>query len=78
MATRQSGAQRTLDVAVAVVAGAIVAAFLFPIGVDFWTTYFEAEGMSSGAESLVGMGDVVMVVALFLFLTMLAIKAARR
>lgn len=78
MATQQTGAEKTLSVVVALTVGAVAAAYLFPIGIEIWVEHFVLPaGASAGAGALVDLGDVAMTMALFLFLSVVAIGAVR-
>lgn len=68
-------AMRVVSLVVALTVGAIVAAFLLPIGVDELVAV-DTSSWSSGADALWGILDVIIVLALFLFFIAVALNAA--
>ena len=74
----QSGAMRVVSLVVALTVGAIVAAFLLPIGIEELTSADLGADASAGATALWGILDVIIVLAVFLFFIAVALAAADR
>lgn len=74
----QAGAMRVVNLVVALTVGAIVAAFLLPIGLQELTQASLGDNASSGAEALWGILDVIIVLAVFLFFIGIALAATNR
>lgn len=72
------GAMQVVSLVVALTVGAIIAAFLLPIGIEELTSADLGEGASEGADALWGILDVVIVLAVFLFFIAVALAAADR
>ena len=71
-----SGAMQVVSLVVALTVGAIVAAFLLPIGIEELTTADLGADASEGADALWGILDVIIVLAVFLFFIAVALAAA--
>ena len=74
---QQAAAMQTVSLVVALTVGAIVAAFLLPIGISE-VVDVETTGWSEGAQALWGILDVVIVLGLFLAFIAVALAAADR
>lgn len=70
-------AMMAVGLVVALTVGAIVAAFLLPIGINE-IVGVDTTSWSSGADSLWNIMDVIIVLALFLFFTGVALASAQR
>lgn len=71
------GAKEVIALVIALTVGAIVAAFLLPVGLDELVGV-DTSNYSSGAQSLWDILDVIVVLALFLFFIAVALGAADR
>lgn len=71
----QNSASRAISLIVALTVGALVAAFLLPIAIDELGTA-TLTNASSGATSLWNILDVIIVLAVFLFFTAVALAGA--
>lgn len=74
----QMGAMRVVSLIVALTVGAIVAAFLLPIGLSELSGSSLGDNASSGATALWGILDVIIVLAVFLFFIAIALRATDR
>ena len=72
-----NSAMRVVSLVVALTVGALIAAFLLPIGIEEITTAELGTEASSGASALWGILDVMIVLAVFLFFTGIALAATR-
>jgi small-conductance mechanosensitive channel len=75
MGNRGQSANRAVSLVVALTVGGLVAAFLLPIAIDE-IVGVDTTSWSSGASSLWDIMDVIIVLALFLF--MIGLATARR
>ena len=73
----QAGAMQVVALIVALTVGALVAAFLLPIGIEEIANA-STEDFSSGAEAMWNILDVIIVLAVFLFFIGIALKATNR
>lgn len=74
----QAGEARTVvSLVVALMVGAIVAAFLLPIGVEEIVDV-NTSNWSGAAQSLWGVLDIIIIFALFLFFVSIALGASNR
>ena len=73
-----NSAMVVVSLVVALTVGALIAAFLLPIGIEEITTAELGADASSGAEALWGILDVMIVLAVFLFFTGIALAATNR
>jgi hypothetical protein len=69
----QSGADQAVNVVVGLVVAAITAAFLIPIGIEELVNV-STSSWSSGAASLWGILDVIIVLAVFLIMINMAVN----
>lgn len=69
----QSGADQAVNVVVGLVVAAITAAFLIPIGIEELVNV-STSNWSSGAASLWGILDVIIVLAVFLIMINMAVN----
>ena len=74
----QSGAMAVVSLIVALTVGAIIAAYLLPLGVEEIANASLGEDASEGATSIWGILDVMIVLAVFLFFVSIALAAADR
>jgi len=74
----QMKAMRVVQLIVSLTVGAIVAAFLLPIGLEELTSADIGDNASSGADALWGILDVIIVLAVFLFFIGIALSATGR
>ena len=74
----QAGAMQVVGLVVALTVGAIVAAFLLPIGIEELTNASLGADASEGAEALWGILDVIIVLAVFLFFIAVAMRATKK
>lgn len=74
----QAGAMKVVNLIVALTVGAIVAAFLLPIGLQELTAADLGNNSSSGADALWGILDVIIVLSVFLFFIGIALAATNR
>jgi len=72
-----NSAMRAVSLVVGLTVGGIVAAFLLPIAIDELVGV-DTSAWSGGADSLWGILDVIIVLALFLFFIGIALSAANR
>jgi len=72
-----NSAMRAVSLVVGLTVGGIVAAFLLPIAIDELVAV-DTSAWSGGADSLWGIMDVVVVLALFLFFINVALGAANK
>ena len=73
-----ASAMAVVSLVVALTVGALIAAFLIPIGVEEISSVNTSEDWSGGAASLWGILDVMIVLAVFLFFTGIALAATNR
>ena len=73
---QQSAANRMVALIVSLTVGAIIAAYLLPLGLQELTGADLGENTSEGAESLWGIMDVMIVLSLFLAFVAVALAAA--
>jgi hypothetical protein len=69
----QSGADQAVNVVVGLVVAALTAAFLIPIGIEELVNV-STSNWSSGAASLWGILDVIIVLAVFLIMINMAVN----
>ena len=74
----QMGAMKVVSLVVALTVGAIVTAFLLPIGVEPIANETLSGDPSGGAEALWGILDVIIVLAVFLFFVAVGLAATDR
>ena len=72
----QSGAMAVVSLVVALTVGAIIAAYLLPLGIEEISSATLGADASEGAESIWGILDVMIVLAVFLFFVSIALAAA--
>lgn len=73
----QTGARTAVNLIVALMVGAIVAAFLLPVGINELVAV-DTSSWSSGASSLWDILDIIIVLAAFLFFIGVALGASNK